>query len=68
MTPNEFYCPYCGQQANSIFKDNTYQYIIQEESDQITEIFIPIELFPSPLGGEGRVRGTEQQEGEAHDD
>jgi len=44
MTPNEFFCPFCGAQANGLFKKGTYQYVIKEESDQINEIFTPIEL------------------------
>lgn len=45
MTPNQFYCTGCGQQANGIFKDTnrTYKYIIAEESEEMNEIFIPIE-------------------------
>jgi len=46
MTPNEFYCTECGQQANGLFKDtnDTYKYIIKEESEELIEIFKPIEL------------------------
>lgn len=45
MTPNPFYCKECGAQANGLFKDtnNTYKYVIKEESEEINEIFMPIE-------------------------
>lgn len=46
MTPNPFHCTECGQQANGLFKElnSTFKYIIKEESTEMSEIFIPIEL------------------------
>lgn len=46
MTTSPFYCIECGQQSNGIFKEtnSTYKYIIKEESEEISEIFKPIEL------------------------
>lgn len=54
MTAGPFICKECGHQANGIFKDinDTYKYIIKEESEELIEIFKPIEL--------------QQQEGESH--
>ena len=55
MTASPFYCIECGQQSNGIFKEtnSTYKYTITEESEEISEIFKPIEL--------------QQQEGENND-
>ena len=46
LTPDAYYCEECRTQANGIFKDldNTYKFIIEEESDEVQEIFKPIEL------------------------
>jgi hypothetical protein len=46
FTASPYFCKECGAQANGLFKDTnkTYKYIIKEESEELNEIFIPIEL------------------------
>lgn len=44
MIANPYHCTLCGWQANGLFKDLNYRYIIKEESEEISEIFEPIEL------------------------
>jgi len=46
MITDTLICPQCNWMSNGLFKTmgNGYQYIIKEESDEIFEIFKPIEL------------------------
>lgn len=44
MTTDPNVCSFCGKQANVLFKENVYQYIIKEESNQVITIFKPIEI------------------------
>ncbi len=37
-------CIRCGNQANQLLTANTYKYIIKEESEEVNQIFRPIEL------------------------
>lgn len=46
MVASPFCCLLCSWQSNGLFKEsnNTYKYIIKSESEEIFEIFRPIEL------------------------
>ena len=45
LIQDKYLCPYCGFRADGLFKTmgNGYQFIIEEESNQLQEIFKPIE-------------------------
>ena len=44
ITPNPYICISCGKQANQLFSSKTYKFIIKNESEEIQQIFKPIEL------------------------
>lgn len=44
MTPDPNVCVWCGKQANQLFSDGTYKYIIKSEQTEVQQIFKPIEL------------------------
>ena len=45
LTTNGYICDFCGRQSNQLFNDKTYKYIIKNESEQIQQVFTPIELL-----------------------
>lgn len=51
FTTNPHVCSCCGKQANILFPDKGYRYIIKEESNQTITIFTPIEIY----GGKNNV-------------
>ena len=46
MTTNKYECPRCHYRADGLFKtmDKGYKFIIEEQSEEIQEIFRPIEM------------------------
>lgn len=44
LTPNPYVCAFCFKQANQMFNDRTYKFIIKEEFREVQQIFKPIEL------------------------
>lgn len=57
LTLDPCICTNCGKQANQLFADNIYQYLIKTIHTETQQIFKPIELYtssPSPLEGEGK--------------
>ena len=43
ITKSPYLCEFCGEQAAGLLKKNTYKYKIEDEGNQINEIFKPIE-------------------------
>lgn len=44
LTTDPNICTWCGRQANVLFQENAYKYIIKDESTQVNTIFKPVEL------------------------
>ena len=51
MTPNPYICTNFNNQANQLFSENTYKFIIKSIHTEVQQIFKPIEYYSEEQKG-----------------